>query len=89
MIKMYSLFSVHFYFKRGYLDITISSELWEDFKKQSATKCGTKDKKGFLLTAVVILKGAGAALRGMQRTMNDILQIVGGKLGGVLNIISM
>lgn len=58
MIKMYSLFSVHFYFKRGYLDITISSELWEDFKKQSATKCGTKDKKGFLLTAVVILKGA-------------------------------
>lgn len=45
-------------------------------------------KVSYLLTAVVILKGAGAALRGMQRTMNDILQIVGGKLGGVLNIIS-
>lgn len=46
-------------------------------------------KVSYLLTAVVILKGAVAALRGMQRTMNDILQIVGGKLGGVLNIISM
>lgn len=45
-------------------------------------------KVSYLLTAVVILKGAGAALRGMQRTMNDILRIVGGKLGGVLNIIS-
>lgn len=39
----------------------------------------------FLLTyaAVVMLNGAVAGLRGMQMTMNYILQIMGGKLGGV------
>lgn len=86
---MYSLFSVHFYFKRGYLDIIFPQNYEEILRNSQLPNVEQKIKKvSYLLTAVVILKGAGAALRGMQRTMNDILQIVGGKLGGVLNIIS-
>lgn len=86
---MYSLFSVHFYFKRGYLDIIFPQNYEEILRNSQLPNVEQKIKKvSYLLTAVVILKGAGAALRGMQRTMNDILRIVGGKLGGVLNIIS-
>lgn len=86
---MYSLFSVHFYFKRGYLDIIFPQNYEKILRNSQLPNVEQKIKKvSYLLTAVVILKGAGAALRGMQRTMNDILQIVGGKLGGVLNIIS-
>lgn len=86
---MYSLFSVHFYFKRGYLDIIFPQNYEKILRNSQLPNVEQKIKKvSYLLTAVVILKGAGAALRGMQRTMNDILRIVGGKLGGVLNIIS-